>query len=185
MITPSDYEQLFSSCILTTDPRQVQELNYVCRVAIANELAYQTVSAATGIPWPAIAVIHFREAGQNFKSHLHNGDPLTARTTHVPAGRPARGEPPFTWSVSAIDALSGLWRPREWSIPMCLSFFASYNGFGYEKRGVLSPYLWDFTDKYSSGLFVADGHFDPNAKESRPGAVAILKTLQARGVAIG
>jgi lysozyme family protein len=58
------------------------------------------------VPWELIAALHEREAGGSFKGHLHNGDPLTGRTYHVPAGRPAKGSPPFTWEASAIDALT-------------------------------------------------------------------------------
>jgi lysozyme family protein len=46
------------------------------------------VAGEVGIPWYVVAVIHNMEAGQNLRTHLHNGDSLTARTVHVPAGRP-------------------------------------------------------------------------------------------------
>ena len=40
-----------------------------------------------------------------FDQHLHNGDPLSGRTTHVPPGRPRPASPPFTWEQSAHDAI--------------------------------------------------------------------------------
>jgi lysozyme family protein len=58
---------------------------------------YDQVANATGVPWYVIGVIHEMEGGLNFATHLHNGDPLTNRTNHVPAGRPATGVPPFQW----------------------------------------------------------------------------------------
>lgn len=70
----------------------------------ANKDRYVAVSKLTGIPWSFIAVIHNMEASLNFKSHLHNGDPLTARTVQVPAGYPKKGNPPFKWEDSAADA---------------------------------------------------------------------------------
>lgn len=182
MLAPSDYLNLFSSCKLTTDPALLKQLDYVCRVAIANQAMYQNVGNERKIPWPIIASIHFRESGQNFTKHIHNGDPLTAKTVHVPKGRPIWGNPPFTWVESACDAFSEVWRPSSWDIGDCLEFIERYNGIGYQKHGVNTPYLWDMTDKYTSGLFIADGSFNPLAKESRPGAVSILKTLAAKGV---
>lgn len=184
MMTPNDYKSLFDSCQVTTDPLKLRTLDYVCRVAQANESVYTRVTVKTGVPWPLIAAIHFRESGQNFKLHLHNGDPLFARTTHVPAGRPTLGEPPFSWVDSAIDALSDRTLPDEWSIPASLAFIEKYNGLGYQKRSVNTPYLWDYTDKYVAGLYVADGSFDPTKQEDRPGVVAILKKLSDKGVSL-
>ena len=179
-----DYLGLYSSCELTTDSAKLKQLDYVCRVALTNESIYQLVSHAVNIPWPLIAAIHFRESDQSFKCHLHNGDPLTSRTSHVPAGRPVAGNPPFTWVESATDALKGVWRPLTWDLATGLEFLEKYNGTGYQKHGVNTPYLWDFTDHYESGLYQADGTFSPTAQECRPGAVAILKTLEEKGVSL-
>ncbi len=103
----------------------------------------------------------------------------------VPAGRPLTfGPPPFTWAESAIDALSETWRPDDWSIAGILEFLERYNGLGYQKYDILSPYLWDFTNHYQKGLFVSDGRFDPEKIEFRAGAVSILKVLSAKGVSL-
>jgi lysozyme family protein len=67
---------------------------------------YQAVAQATGVPWWVIGIIHSMEAGLRFDRHLHNGDPLTAHTVRVPAGRPEVGQPPFAWEASAEDALA-------------------------------------------------------------------------------
>lgn len=182
MMTPADYLSLFASATVTTDKLKLRELDYICRVALTNEPVYKLVENATKIPWALVAALHFREGNQNFTRHLHNGDPLAARTVHVPAGRPLSGEPPFSWPESATDALSGRWLPPSWDVPGALEFCERYNGLGYQKRGANSPYLWDYTSKYVSGLFVADGSFDAGKIECRPGVVAILKTLGAKGV---
>src|SRR6266436_1034706 len=58
---------------------------------------YDEVSAITTVPWYVIGLIHSLEASFDMKAHLHNGDPLTARTVQVPSGRPTRSNPPFTW----------------------------------------------------------------------------------------
>ena len=52
----------------------------------ANKLRYQNVETATGVPWHVIAAIHNLESSRRFDRHLHNGDPLTARTVHEPSG---------------------------------------------------------------------------------------------------
>lgn len=183
MMTESDYLNLFHECQLTENPKKSQELHSVCRVLVTNQLLYALVQSASGVPWAVVACLHFRESNQDFKKHLHNGDPLTARTVHVPVGRPEKGYPPFTWTASAVDALSEVWRPREWSLPGALEFMERYNGLGYQKLAhINTPYLWDFTSAYTSGLYTADGHFDPAAREARPGAVAILKALTREGI---
>ena len=184
MLTKSDYQSMWESCKLTTGPKKLNSLDYICRVALTNQSTYFAVQGATRIPWPLIAALHSRESDQSFKCHLHNGDPLTARTVHVPKGRPSSGEPPFTWIQSATDAFAGEWRPSDWTTPSCLEFLERYNGLGYQKHGVNTPYLWDYTDKYVSGLYVADGSFDTQAKEDRAGCVAILKTLIMKGVSL-
>jgi len=140
---------------------------------------YAETSTATGVPIIFIAITHSLEASSNFNKHLHNGDPLTARTVQVPAGRPKAGNPPFTWTESAIDALElkGYDKVTDWSIPAMLGLFERYNGLGYQKRGVLSPYLWSWSNLYTAGKYVADGHFDPNAVSQQCGAAVLLKLL--------
>ena len=67
----------------------------------SHETRYRKVSEQAGVPWGFVAAVHTMEAGLDFARHLHNGDPLTGRTVHVPAGRPKKGDPPFIWEESA------------------------------------------------------------------------------------
>ncbi len=112
---------------------------------------YQEVARATGVPWFIISLLHERESGADFTTHLHNGDPLTARTRHVPAGRPETGSPPFSWEASAIDALTmpphSLHLVRSWTMERACYEIEKYNGFGYRQFHVNSPYsyLWSFS----------------------------------------
>lgn len=182
MMTNGDYAGSWFACKITTDERKHVILDDICSIILKNQGLYALVGKACQIPWQAIAGIHFRESNQSFSKHLHNGDPLTARTVHVPVGRPDWGQPPYQWKDSAIDAIRGSWRPREWNIGTCLEWCERYNGLGYQKHSVNSPYLWDWTSLYDAGLFTADGHFDAQAKEDRPGVVAILKWLIQKGV---
>jgi lysozyme family protein len=184
MLTPSDYLNLFETCKLTTQAQKVKTLESVCKVILANQMIYQTVQRFVSVPWPLIAALHLRESDQDFRRHLHNGDSLLKRTVHVPKGRPVLGQPPFTWIESAVDALEHVWMPRAWDIAGCLEFLERYNGLGYQRKGINTPYLWDYTDKYNKGLYVGDGSFDAEKTESRPGCVAVVKTLEMKGVSL-
>lgn len=131
------------------------------------------------IPWYFIGLIHFMEAGQNFNRHLHNGDPLSNRTIHVPVGRPKKGSPPFRWEDSAIDALTmmGYDKPKIWDYDDVLARLEDYNGHGYQSRNIYTPYLWSRTNHYIKGKFIQDGKFDPEAVSYQIGAAPILKLL--------
>jgi len=142
---------------------------------------YEPVASVTGVPWYVIAIIHQLESGGNFNTHLHNGDPLTARTRRVPAGRPRSGSPPFTWTASAVDALRymGLHKVQTWELPRVLYELERYNGQGYFYKGINSPYLWSMTNLYTRGKYVADGRYSATAVSGQVGAAAILKELIA------
>ena len=140
---------------------------------------YQLVEREVGVPWVFVGVIHGMECGFNFAGHLHNGDRLTARTVNVPKGRPKDSEPPFTWLQSALDALrlKKLDSVTDWSVPHMLYLLEGYNGFGYRRRAMPSPYLWSFSNVYEKGKFVVDGKFDPNAVSKQCGAALMLKAI--------
>jgi lysozyme family protein len=140
---------------------------------------YQLVEQQIKVPWVFVGIIHGMECGFNFAGHLHNGDPLTARTVQVPKGRPVSGNPPFTWLDSALDALrlKKMDQVTDWSVPHMLYLLEGYNGFGYRRRGLPSPYLWSFSNNYEKGKFVADGHYDPEAVSKQCGAALMLKAI--------
>ena len=173
------YELLYESSLIR--PNRRAAVNQLVQRMTANKGRYQKVGKALGVPWYVVAIIHSLEASGDFSRHLHNGDPLTARTVHVPAGRPAAGKPPFTWEQSAIDALRlrGLDRWKDWSVPGTLFQLEGYNGFGYRDHhpNVPSPYLWSFTNHYTKGKYVADGRFSATAISQQCGAAPLLKAL--------
>lgn len=144
---------------------------------------YEAVSRISGVPWYVIGVIHGLEGSYGWDRHLHNGDPLQARTVHVPRGRPVGGTPPFSWEESAVDAirLNGMDRWSDWSIAGTLVMWERYNGLGYRSRGLRSPYIWACTDVYRGGRFIS-GVFYPQARAASCGAAAILRRLVDAGV---
>jgi lysozyme family protein len=128
-----EYQYLWSTMQLRQEV--LSDLDRIVGIISSHKADYEKVSAATGVPWYAIAAIHNLEASLNFTKHLHNGNPLTARTFLVPPGRPKTGNPPFAWAESAADALlekvNGTWKTVPgWSIPALLWKTEMYNGAG-------------------------------------------------------
>lgn len=141
---------------------------------------YLSVADLTKVPWQVIGILHQREASGDFSCHLHNGDSLKARTVNEPKGRPIEGVPPFGWAASAVDALSydNLSGLTMWNdIPTTLYRIERYNGLGYRRHGINSPYLWAGTNHYDTGKYASDGIFDPNLSDKQPGAAGLLKML--------
>jgi lysozyme family protein len=140
---------------------------------------YQAVSAKTGVPWAFIAVVHEREASQNWNTQLGQGDPLHSVSVHVPVGR----GPFSTWEEGAVDALVNCApfaaRNKDWSIGGTLTMLEEYNGLGYAARGKPSPYIWSGTDQYRSGKFVRDGVYDPSVVDSQLGCAGLLMAMMA------
>jgi len=184
--TSTKYEDLqeeYQGCFERCETRAEFSDNvayYVKRLKLG-KLNYQLAESETGVPWVFVGLIHAMECGFNFSGHLHNGDRLTDRTVKVPKGCPKKGEPPFTWIQSAQDALrmKKLDEVTDWSVPHMLYLLEAYNGFGYRRRGLPSPYLWSFSNIYDKGKFVADGEFDPNAVSKQCGAGLMLKAMLA------
>lgn len=175
-----EYAAFFERCVVR--PAYQKNLDYYVARLKKFQPIYADVAARLGgtIPWQFIGVIHAMEAGFNFTTHLHNGDPLSARTVHVPKNRPTEGTAPFTWRDSAVDALvlKGFDTEKTWSMPHMLYLLEKYNGFGYRPKLTPTPYLWSFSSIYTSGKFVADHQFDPKGVSKQCGAGLILKTLQ-------
>ena len=187
MATPSfeslkaHYKELWLK--VKIDPGQEANVMGAAKRIFANKARYLAVSAKTGVPWFFIGLIHNLEASLSFRGHLHNGDPLTARTVQVPAGRPLVGSPPFTWEESALDALTqkGLQNIKAWTIERLLYEAERYNGFGYMlyHPGDLSPYVWSKTNHNDgTGKYVTDGKWSGTAfSESQVGFAAGLIAL--------
>jgi lysozyme family protein len=177
----TEYQNLFDTCKINSDNQKEVE-RIAERMKVSRE-RYEKVGNALHIPWYFIGAIHNMECSGNFNLHLHNGDLLTARTTHVPKDRPT-GNPPFTWEQSAIDALTlkRLHLTTDWSLPCMLYLMEAYNGFGYRvyHKEVNTPYLWSYTDKYENGKYASDGKFDPLLKSKQCGTVAMLKYLEEK-----
>lgn len=149
---------------------------------------YKAVSIRTGVPWQVIAVIHYREANQNWNSNIAQGDPWNRKSTHVPAGRG-----PFpSWEEAAYDALTNCppfaAHNKDWSVGGTLALLEKYNGLGYANKGLPSPYIWAGTNQYKAGKYVSDGVYSATAVDKQLGCAGILDEMgmfSAPGIAHG
>jgi lysozyme family protein len=177
-----EYAALFSSAEIRAEATQTLEWHF--KAMRKFKPRYEAVGAAVKVPWYFIGAIHGLESSFNFRAHLHNGDfPLTARTRQVPSGRPLVWMPPDDWASSAKDALKllGFTGQSDWSFERTLYRFEAYNGFGYRKQGVATPYLWSFSNHYDKGKFTSDGRWNANARSQQCGAAVLLKALVDSG----
>jgi len=75
------YGQLFNTCIIK--PASFPGIDRIADKIIANQMRYEGIGKPLNVPWYFIGIIHTLECNLSFEKHLHNGDPLAARTTHV------------------------------------------------------------------------------------------------------
>ena len=175
-----EYASLFDSCQIR--PERKAETDQYVNGLVHNKNRYQVVADRTDVPWYIIGVIHHLESTQNFQTHLHNGDPLTARTVQEPAGRPPDGQPPFNWEVSAVDALvyERFDRVEDWTLTASLYHLERFNGFGSRNHGIKTPYLWSFSTHYTKGKYTADGMWSSTAVSQQCGTAVLLRRFVDR-----
>ncbi|HAX87998.1 MAG TPA: hypothetical protein DCY91_17455 [Cyanobacteria bacterium UBA11370] len=182
------YEQLFATCQLRKS--WLDRIGAVAETIVTRRSLYDQVERQTNVPWWFIGILHYREA--NFgEAHLHNGDPLNARTVHDPPGRPqafpANGQY-YTFVESAVDAIRWkmLDRIPDRSLSAWLWSFEYWDGFGYAMHGINSEYLWNGTNHFGSGnnrgKCLPNGLCDPNATSDQVGCGAILWYIYHKGM---
>jgi lysozyme family protein len=175
----AEYVQRFNSLVISEHNRQAADL--LAYRLMESQSIYANVETATGVPFYVVGLFHCMEADFDFDTHLHNGDPLSNRTVHVPRGRPVNGSPPFTWQESAIDALAydaiSSW--KLWTVSGIAFCLEKFNGFGYRRKdiNIPSPYLWSGSTHYIKGKFESDGRYNPNLVSDQIGAMVILERL--------
>lgn len=168
-------------------PSRLAEVNRVAvrLCAPAAKSRYQEIALTTGVPWFIIAVIHEREASQDFNCQLGQGDPLNQVSRHIPRGRGPftahDGHDEFYWG--AVDALENCQpypaRWKDWSAGGSLTLLITYNGTGYwfYHNHEPSPYDWGATDQEVRGKYTADGQFSSVAWDTQIGCAAMLKAM--------
>lgn len=173
----AEYQRLFDTCVIK--PEKLPEIKPIVTRILRGKDRYEALANRVNIPWHFIGITHSLEADNDFQKHLHNGDPLAARTVRVPAGRPRIWNPPSDWESSAIDALSKFATWTDWSVPGMLFKIEGFNGYGYHRSdiNINSPYLWSFSNHYTKGKFIADHKYSPTAVSKQCGAAILLRRL--------
>jgi len=178
------YVELFQSCSIRDE--HVSDVNWCVGKLTDSDSReqYNRVAEEACAPWYFIGIIHAMEASFDFRTHLHNGDPLKAQTVQVPSGRPLVWNPPNDWASSAIDAITfdHFADQPDWSLARTLYNWEGYNGWRSRARGINTPYLWSFSNHYSKGKFVADNVWDAEAVSKQCGAAVMLKALVNQGL---
>ena len=176
-----EYSDLFNRCKIA--PNKMAEVEDVVERILQYQNRYASIAAQSSVPWYVIAVIHNMECGLDFTKHLHNGDSLKRRTVNVPAGRPKTGQPPFTFELSALDALKydKLTECKDWSIGGICYTLEGFNGWGYRAHKINSPYLWSYSNLYTGGKYVADNKWSGTAVSRQCGAAVILRSMSDHG----
>lgn len=158
-------------------PNKVSAADTIVDRILPHKSDYQTIEKTTGVPWFLVAAIHYREGNLDFNTYLGNGQSLTKPTTEVPIGRG-----PFTSFVEgAVDSLQidGLDKvgTGNWDISRCLYEAEAFNGFGYIKENINSPYVWSYSNLYTSGKYVGDHDFNATSVDEQCGVAVILNRL--------
>ena len=165
---------------MVENPNVTDEVIAITKRIQSNQAAYLPISNNFGsMPYYFVGIIHYRECDFSFKHHIANGDPLIARTLHVPAGLPIDGSPPFDFTQAAIAEFHYFHFDKwnDWSIPAILYRFESWNGFGFRAHGINSPYLFGGSNLYTKGNYISDHNFDPNAVCKQIGSALLLKNI--------
>ena len=167
MRPPGYYPNLFKTMLVL--PGWEVQVDQATRLIAMNANRYSGFVDMTGkaVPWEYVGVLHYLEAGCRFERQILNGQRWDQRTTIAPIGK----GPWESWGGSTRSALAHR-RIRG------LADLEAWNGWGYAKRGVDSPYLWSGSDKgVGSGKYVADGKYDPTAVSKQIGAAVLLHRL--------
>ena len=161
MRTPDYYAQLWDT--MTVLPEWEQQAEWAARTVKAHACQY----GGFGAHWRLIGVLHWMECGCDFRRQLLNGQPYDRVTTIEPRGL----GPWASWRASTEAALAR-------RAVRTLADLERWNGMGYARREVNSPYLWSGSNHgVGVGKYVADGRYDAAAVSKQVGAAVILFVL--------
>jgi lysozyme family protein len=173
-------------------PSRQAEVHAVVERLCAPEakVRYEAISAVTGVPWFIIAVIHEREASQNFNCQLGQGDPLDRISQHVPRGmgpyfnHPTDPPGQDAFYRCAVDTLENTApyaaRWKDWTVGGALTLLILYNGTGYwDYHHEASPYDWGATDQEQRGKYTGDGRYNALVWDTQIGCAAMLMGMAA------
>lgn len=148
-----------------------------------NKARYEAVAAKAGVPAPLVAALHWRESTGDFRTYLHQGDPLGKPAVHVPKDIPVF----HVWEDAAVHALTmsdkkqvrdDLNMTQDTRDSASMATYAEfYNGLGYHNKGRNSPYVYSGTDAYDKGKYTSDGHYSKNTRDQQLGVMALVDSI--------
>jgi lysozyme family protein len=171
-------ESRWQKCQITPSRELEVERVAAALVAPKAKALYQQIETTTSVPWWVIAVIHEREASQNFACSLAQGDPWNQISTHQP-----RGIGPFqsfidaaVFSLTRCAPYAAKW--KDWTAGGTLTLLVLYNGTGYEQyHNEASPYDWGATNIEQEGKYIADRQWSATVWDQQIGCAAMLKSM--------
>lgn len=131
------------------------------------------------VPWWVVPLIHEREClggVDNWTCNIAQGWKFNQKSKHKPYNGP------FTsWTEAAIQALVGehpyAARNTNWSGGGVMTINEQYNGTGYARKGLPSPYIWAWSNHYKKGKYIADNKYDPEKVDTQLGVAIALKAM--------
>lgn len=143
---------------------------------------FLSLQEACGVPALWVMPVFVRE-NPSFNSYLGNGQPLTHRTTEVPAGRG-----PFdSWEEGAADALKldDITEVGNWTWAMGCYEWEKWNGFGPRRHGRPTGYVTAGTNIYAGGKYISDGVWSRGTWDHQLGTLILAKTIAELDPEIG
>ena len=114
------------------------------------EQMYREAEKLTGVDWRITGILHYMESGCDIRKQILNGEYITRKTKKVPKGY----GPWDSFSESCVDAYKRHPFVKGMTIAEILYRMERFNGLGYIKRGINSPYLWSYSNHYTKGKYV-------------------------------
>jgi len=171
----------FCNCSLELNEEQYKVIYDFLEHYDKNEARYKAMEEKTGVPAYLIAAIHYREGSGSFDKYIHNGTMLGNEIdVWKKEGDGQEKITLYTWEDSVIDSME---RQHPSSIivkgdyPTYLEFAEKYNGYGYRKNNMKSPYIWSGTDTKLNGKFESDGIYNKNQEDKQLGIAVLLRAL--------
>ena len=165
---------------LVIRPERRAEAREVAERIMEGKSRYFVVQERTKVPWWFTGLCHYRESTFDLDTYLGNGESLNRVTRLEPKGRG-----PFkSFEDGAVDAfkIKGWLGAKDWGIERVSYRLETYNGFGYHKYGVNSPYLYGGSTLYGppeakGGKYVRDGVFSASTVDKQLGTLVLLEVL--------
>ncbi|MGI5861474.1 MAG: hypothetical protein ACOX6T_05385 [Myxococcales bacterium] len=169
------------------DPNYSSQISATMK-RIADRMPYiDEIARQADLPRELVAAIWFRESSSMPTDvYLHNGEKLGKTTTLVPKGIYFGKDQFVEAAVHALNMKSSIKKSLglhygSTDFAAMAAFSEAYNGFGYRLyHDCTSAYVAAGTSLYEGGRYVADGKFDPNSWDQRPGTLALMVEMFRR-----